>query len=305
MTPPMEPVVLVVDHDLMDEPYDGSLRVPRLTLSSPPAGDPNAVREAARMLLEAERPLLTTQRYARTQEGVDQLVEVAELLEAPVSSGERMNFPTRHPLAGSGGYEPDLIMGLEINDISCTARAAQGTGRKIISISSLDLHYGRNIYDYGRYAEVDLAIAADAQATLPALIEEVRRQMTSTHRVKIEARGRQVRSANAEALRAGIRRARFGWNSSPVALSRMCAELWPLIKDDDWSLVGWQGFIGRWPGRLWDMTKNYHYIGGQGAGGIGYSAPAAAGAALANRKHGRLSINLQTDGDLNYAPGVL
>jgi thiamine pyrophosphate-dependent acetolactate synthase large subunit-like protein len=38
---------------------------------------------------------------------------------------------------------------------------------------------------------------------------------------------------------------------------------------------------------------------------MGYGAPAAVGAALANRGHGRLSINIQTDGDLNYAPGVL
>ena len=38
---------------------------------------------------------------------------------------------------------------------------------------------------------------------------------------------------------------------------------------------------------------------------MGYGAPAAVGAALANRRHGRLSINIQTDGDLNYAPGVL
>ena len=29
------------------------------------------------------------------------------------------------------------------------------------------------------------------------------------------------------------------------------------------------------------------------------------GAALANRQHGRLSVNVQCDGDLNYAPGVL
>ena len=66
-----------------------------------------------------------------------------------------------------------------------------------------------------------------------------------------------------------------------------------------------QGFIGNWPSRLWNMDKHYHYIGGQGAGGMGYGAPAAVGAALANRKYGRLSINIQTDGDLNYAPGVL
>ena len=38
---------------------------------------------------------------------------------------------------------------------------------------------------------------------------------------------------------------------------------------------------------------------------MGYGAPAAVGAALANRKYGRLSINIQQDGDLNYAPGVL
>src|SRR6202023_3511812 len=66
-----------------------------------------------------------------------------------------------------------------------------------------------------------------------------------------------------------------------------------------------QGFVGNWPNRLWNMEKHYHYIGGQGAGGLGYSAPASVGAALANRKYGRLSVSIQTDGDLMYAPGVL
>ena len=38
---------------------------------------------------------------------------------------------------------------------------------------------------------------------------------------------------------------------------------------------------------------------------MGYGAPASAGAALANKKHGRLSVSIQTDGDLMYAPGIL
>jgi thiamine pyrophosphate-dependent acetolactate synthase large subunit-like protein len=38
---------------------------------------------------------------------------------------------------------------------------------------------------------------------------------------------------------------------------------------------------------------------------MGYNAPAAVGAALANRKHGRLTVNIQCDGDLMYANGVL
>jgi thiamine pyrophosphate-dependent acetolactate synthase large subunit-like protein len=46
-------------------------------------------------------------------------------------------------------------------------------------------------------------------------------------------------------------------------------------------------------------------MGSHGAGGMGAGLPMAVGGALANKKHGRLSINIQTDGDLNYAPGVL
>ena len=53
------------------------------------------------------------------------------------------------------------------------------------------------------------------------------------------------------------------------------------------------------------MKKSYHAIGAQGGGGMGYSLPASVGAALANKKHGRITININGDGDLNYAPGVL
>src|SRR6185312_253925 len=47
------------------------------------------------------------------------------------------------------------------------------------------------------------------------------------------------------------------------------------------------------------------YIGGSGGAGVGYGAPASVGAALANRKRGRLSVSIQNDGDLMYAPAVL
>ena len=63
--------------------------------------------------------------------------------------------------------------------------------------------------------------------------------------------------------------------------------------------------LSGWPLRLWAFEKYYHTIGGSGGSGEGYSAPSAVGAALANKKYGRLSVNLQNDGDLMYAPGVL
>jgi acetolactate synthase I/II/III large subunit len=57
--------------------------------------------------------------------------------------------------------------------------------------------------------------------------------------------------------------------------------------------------------RLWDMNKPYQFIGGAGGYGEGYGAPAATGAALANRKHGRITVAIQNDGDLMYSNGVL
>ena len=55
-----------------------------------------------------------------------------------------------------------------------------------------------------------------------------------------------------------------------------------------------------WPQRLWDFNEYYHHIGQAGSVGIGYSAPASVGAALANRKYGRVLIDLQNDGGLIY-----
>ena len=57
--------------------------------------------------------------------------------------------------------------------------------------------------------------------------------------------------------------------------------------------------------KRWPFTKHYQFIGYSGGGGVGYNLPASVGAALANKKHGRLSVSIQTDGDLMYAPGVL
>jgi len=64
-------------------------------------------------------------------------------------------------------------------------------------------------------------------------------------------------------------------------------------------------FASSWPQRLWDMDRPYRFIGASGGYGVGYAAPAAVGAALANRKRGRLSVSIQNDGDLMYGPGVL
>jgi acetolactate synthase I/II/III large subunit len=114
----------------------------------------------------------------------------------------------------------------------------------------------------------------------------------------------------AEASRSARERMRqaatYGWDASPLSTARVAAELWAQIKNEDWSLVSnYYSEAGVWPRRLWDFNKSYQWLGHAGGGGIGYGAPSSVGAALANKKHGRFSVSLQTDGDLMYAPGVL
>jgi thiamine pyrophosphate-dependent acetolactate synthase large subunit-like protein len=121
----------------------------------------------------------------------------------------------------------------------------------------------------------------------------------------MQARGAKLAEQHKKNKETAITQATLGWDSSPLTPARISAELWPLIKNEDWSLVGNDMFFGRWPTRLWNFDKHYQFIGGSGGEGVGYGAPAAVGAALANKKHGRLTINIQNDGDLNYAPGVL
>src|SRR4029453_8294519 len=176
---------------------------------------------------------------------------------------------------------------------------------KTINISSLDLFIKSNLQDFQHLPDADIAMAADAEGAPPLLIEEVKRQLTPDRKRALQGRGTKIAETHQQARSVAMETAAFGWDSSPVSLARLCAELWAQIENDDWSLASWQGFISGWAGRLWNIDKHYQYMGGRGAGAMGYGAPAAVGAALANRKHGRLTINIQTDVDLNYAPRVL
>jgi len=270
----------------------------------------------------AENPIIVAGRSARTPEGVRLLVELAETLQAPVHERPfrfRMNFPTRHPLYGAGSIATaDVVLGLEDPDFwqathsqtapnrtGMEARATTMRGAKLVTISSADLLLKSNYQDFGRYTEVDLSISGDAEASLPLLIEACRRLITSDRARVFKERGAKLAEAARRSAQQALDEAAWGWEASPITTARLSAELWNQIKRDDWSLVSDVVFLSYWPTRLWNFEKHYQYIGGQGAYGIGYGAPAAVGAALANRKHGRLSVNIQCDGDLNYAPGVL
>jgi len=149
-----------------------------------------------------------------------------------------------------------------------------------------------------------VSIAGDAEATLPALIEAVRAAIPNARKDALAKRGEAAKKAHAEARERTRQAAALGWDASPISTARLSMELYAAVKDLDWSLVACDN-ISNWPHRLWPMERHYQWIGRSGGYGVGYSAPASVGAALANRDSGRFSVSIQSDGDLMYAPGVL
>jgi thiamine pyrophosphate-dependent acetolactate synthase large subunit-like protein len=324
MTPPTMPVLLIADGELQESPVENgnAMRVPKLPQMAPPQGESGAIAEAARLLVAAENPVLVADRAARTSAGMALLIELAETLQAPViDQWGRLNFPTLHPLnhsdhASSLIGSADVILGLELTDfwgtvhsyrdqLERTSAPLTKPGTKLISISAEDLYAKGNYQDLQRYPEVNLAIEADAEASMPSLIEAVKRLLTDDRKHTLTERGTRLAAARRQLLSAAHDSSAYGWDASPISTARVAAELWEQIKSEDWALVSETTFFSNWPLRLWDFNKYHQYIGGQGGYGVGYGAPAAVGAALAHRKHGRLAVNIQNDGDLMYAPGVL
>ncbi|HUQ73495.1 MAG TPA: thiamine pyrophosphate-dependent enzyme [Burkholderiales bacterium] len=326
MTPPYGPVMISLDAGLQQEPVRShggeKLYIPRYVPTSPPQGDSGAVKEAAKLLAEAQNPVIVADRAARTPNGVKLLVQLAEALQARVIDQQgRMNFPRTHYLNAppTAVANADVIIGLELSDFWGTVNAYTDNGEhgigvnstrikpgtKLISISSVELNTKANYQDFQRFQVIDVQMAADAEATLPALIEAVRSAIPAARKMAIEQRGAVARKAYAEQVARTREAAAIGWDASPISTARLCMETFAAVKGLDWSLVASEGNVSNWPNRLWPIEQHHQWLGRSGGYGVGYGAPASVGAALANRDLGRFSVSIQSDGDLMYAPGVL
>jgi len=322
MTPPMGPVLLSLDAELQENPIADaeSLRIPKLAKVVPPVADTGALTEAAKMLVAAENPVIICDRLARTPAGMARLVELAETLQcAVVDNVGRMNFPSRHPLNQSFRRavigQADVILGIEMNDlygsvhafsdrIVRTTRPTIKKSAKIISLGLRDTYLKANYQDFGRYQDVDLAIAGDGEASLPLLIEAVKRLADPARKAAYEARGKKLAASHLAMVEQSKSDATLGWDASPITTARMCAEVHAQIKDEDWSMVGTSIRLS-WPHRLWNFDKPHRWNGVSGGAGVGYNLPASLGAALANKRHGRLTVAFGGDGDFMFAPGTL
>jgi acetolactate synthase I/II/III large subunit len=323
-TAPMGPVLAIVDAVQQEDeiPPGEKLFVPKLRKRSQPVGDPNAVAEAAKILAAAENPAIITSRYTRTEAGPKLLVQLAEMLQAAVVDERfRMNMPSRHALnhterAGAVLRAADVVLVLEPIDLFnsiFTMRDVIGhpvesklkDGAKVIVIGTTDVAPKSNMQNFARYTGADVTITGDAEATMPMLIRAVEKEMTPARKSAAMTRGAKLKEQGAGMRKAILEQAALAWNETPVSTARFCAEIWEQIKNEDFTFATESHHYNYWPYRLWNMEKYHNSIGGSGAAGVGYNAPGALGAALANKGSGRLTVHINGDGDMLMSPGVL
>lgn len=316
LTPPCGPALVVLDTELQKEEA-GDLQVPKY---QPPGIDGVSADQAmvvAKALVEARNPRISVGKL-RTPAGVEQAVELAELVGASTKSAAMlfpMSFPQRHPSCGPGSdTNYDYTLGLETGGAEASIIGPHK--RTIEGRDKTGIGYGFVRQPptpiWGPYAppkpgENDMT--ADAEASIPNIIAAARNLLGNSKRSEIEARKKRHASANREArineLKTALEERRKGWNGSPISLARLYAELWDLIKDEDWCLASPTQFSSGHNRVLWDHNKPYSHLGMHGAGGLGYCIGASTGAALAAKHRDRIVINIQCDGDLNYVPGSL
>src|SRR3954451_23829200 len=321
MTPPYEPVMIALDGGLQEEPigeHAGSLYIPKYVRTAPPHADTAALRETAKMLVNAENPVIVVDRMARSQNGVDLLVQLAELVQVPVvDQSNRMNFPNTHPLNQSAQAQAlirnaDLIIGLEVSDFWNTVnqfidnglengfgerQSRIKPGTELVTISSAELNQKSNYQDFQRFQSVDISMVGDAEASLPYLIEAVKSAISGDRKAAYEKRGEALKKAWQQGRERSRQAAASGWDANPISVPRICAEVWAQIKDLDYSLVASRSGIGSRPASLWG-AKHHRCLGAPGGGGGGYALPAWVGPAHANNRLGRSSVSMLGDGDL-------
>lgn len=281
---PQGPVYLILPREWLVEPMM-SIEIPdshRSAVPSPPAPSLEALKDAARVLLNSENPLVITSRVGAKPDAVQKLVELAEMLALPVIETwrSRMNFPTTHPLHLGYDVESRLTTADVILLVDCDVpwvpkRAKPHESARIVQMDVDPAQLNYPLWGY----PVTIPMTADASIALPALTSIVKEAMqdepssasrVEERRAKIESEHRWQREEwrqQAEATK-GLKPIDFMWLSHEVN-----AVLDPnTIIINEFDLVASQI----------DLTQPGTYFSGSTTSALGFALGAALGAKLAS-----------------------
>ena len=323
MTEPKGPVYICLDSDVQEAKIDKPMVVPHAQFFRPPPGpgaNPEALRNASRILAEAQWPVIVAGEVGRNPKALPPMLDLAEALGAAViDSDGRFAFPSTHPLNLTNAREDalrgaDVVLALDVPSLGVPlGPSVRERGNfapiispscKVIHITLLDLERQSWVSDNMWLLPVHVPMAADTAVVLPQLLEQVRERLSANkdsakqvqeRRTKIEAIYRETRQKSQEWIEKT-------WNEKPISQARFFTEINRRVQGKSWALVSSHG--RRWREAI-EVTEPAHGMGGGRGGGVGYGLPSSIGAALGFRESGRLCVSILGDGDFLMTSNAL
>jgi benzoylformate decarboxylase len=293
-TPPMGPVYLSLPSNLLGESItvknpdvERSRIVPRM------AGDPDALRDAAKLLTEAKRPLIVAGSGVAKAGAIEELIKLAEMVAAPVVMEPRysfLSFPTTHPYSFQIAErqptfnlpvwgEPDLIFAVGCRLI----REYRYLPETVIKPETRCIHIEEDPWEIGKVFPVDLGIVADSKSALRSLVgvfpifSEQSNGSRRTERIECLMKAKAQTNTELES------RVKQGWDAIPINAARLMRTMDKLI-DPDALIVNESPTSKDILMANFQFTRARSYFSNSSAGHLGWGLGAAIGAALASPK---------------------
>jgi acetolactate synthase-1/2/3 large subunit len=295
------PALVEIPADLMNEEVpEFTYRPVPITRYAPAADEVKAVAKA---LVAAERPVIYAGQGIHYAQAWAALRELAELLEAPVTTslGGKSSFPENHPLAlGSGGraipkpvhhflQNADVIFGIGCS-FSITSFGVKMPKGKIMIQATLDPA------DINKDVPVDLALVGDARLTLEALVAEIRQQLGGQARGRTAAVAQEIKSIKNEWLAKWQPKADS--DATPLSPYRVLRDLQRTVDVANTIITHDAGSPRDQLSPFWEALTPLSYIGWGKTTQLGYGLGLAMGAKLAQPD--KLCINVWGDAAIGF-----
>jgi acetolactate synthase I/II/III large subunit len=292
------PVMVEVPNEIFEAEFKGEIDYTPVPVQRA-APDPDAIKEAARMLLAAKNPLLWAGQGIHYAEAGDRLAALAELLPAPVvtTNPGKSAIPDAHPLALGGSTrsrskmfaefmaKADVVMAIGSSLTKTNFGPGVPPGKTII-------HSTNDASDINKEYRANLSVVGDAALVLDALIGEVEKQ-------KGAARGGNALASLKEEI-ASVKKAWLAeWakhldsDETPMNQYRVIRDLMRTMDRDNVIITHDSGSPREQLLPFWETTKAGSYMGWGKSTQLGYGLGITMGAKLAEPK--KLCVNVMGD----------
>ena len=293
------PALVEVPKEVFEAEYHGKLDytpVPHQRM----AADPQAIKQAASILLAAKNPLIWAGQGIRYADAADQLAALAEMLPAPVAATNpgKSAIADSHPLALGGSTRSRSKM---FTEFMRRADVVFAVGSSLTSTSfgpgvpkgKTIIHATNAPSDINKDYNADCAVAGDAALVLEALIEEIGRRRESSANTTQALADLKVEIASIKAEWLAEWREQLGSSEVPINQYRVINEMLRTLNRDDVIITHDSGSPREQLLPFWETTKPHSYLGWGKSTQLGYGLGLIMGAKLAAPD--KLCINVMGD----------